>query len=309
MRPPCETVQREFLPSLRARVAYELKSMGLSQNEIAEKMDITQAAVSKYLSQPKTNLKLTVEASQAVPKLVELISSSTPSSDKIVLEICSACMRSRLGSAVCKLHKTNVPSLDAVNCQICNQLLGGQDRTLTKRAEVLADMFDAIRQIEASGSFGIVMPQVRANLVTAEQTATHIDEVAGIPGRITLVNGKAHALMSPQFGASQHTAKLLLYTKSQVPKIRSCLCISGKSEVVQQAKASGFQIISLKESTNDADKIIETVDQGKMIKKTMDSPAIHVPGGFGVEPILYLFGSSASDLTTRCLHLCERLDL
>lgn len=307
MRPPCETVQREFLPSLRASVAHELKNAGLSQNEIADKMDLTQAAVSKYLAQPDKDLNLSVEAIQAVSKIVVLIKSSNPSSDKIVFEVCSACMKSRLGSTICKLHKNNIPSLKVANCQICNQLLGGQDKALVTRAEVLRDMQDAILQIEACDQFELVMPQVRANLVSAEKTATRIDEVAGIPGRITLVHGKACALMNPQFGASKHTAKLLLFAKSQWQHIQSCLCVSGRTEIISMAKKSGFHVISIQESTNEAEKIIEAARKALPMKSNFRYPAIHVPGGFGVEPILYLFGSSASELSTRCIQLCNQI--
>lgn len=280
MRPPCETVQREFLPSLRAMVAHELKNAGLSQNEIAVKMDLTQAAVSKYLAQPDKDLKLSVEAIQAVPKIVELMKSSNPSSDGIVLEICSACMKSRLGSTICKIHKNNIPSLKAANCQICNQLLGGQNKALVTRVEVLTDMQDAILQIEACDQFELVMPQVRANLVSAEKTATRIDEVAGIPGRITLVHGKARALMNPQFGASKHTAKILLFAKSKWQYIQSCLCISGRTEIISMAKKSGFHVISIKESTNEAEKIIDAVRKELPEEKNLGHPAIYVPGGF-----------------------------
>ncbi|MHA1736485.1 MAG: transcriptional regulator, partial [Candidatus Thorarchaeota archaeon] len=52
MRPPCELVQREYLPALRSTLAAALHARGLSQNRIAAMMDITQAAVSKYLSNP-----------------------------------------------------------------------------------------------------------------------------------------------------------------------------------------------------------------------------------------------------------------
>ena len=307
MRPPCETVQREFLPSLRAKVAHELKIAGLSQNEIADKMELTQAAVSKYLSQPDETLELSAEASQAIPGLVKLITSSTPSSDKIVFEICSACMKSRLGSTICKLHKNNIPSLKTANCQICNQLLSGHNKALTTRVEVLSDIQNAILQIENCDNFDLVMPQVRANLVSADKTASRIDEVAGIPGRITLVNGRARALMSPQFGTSTHTARLLLYAKSRWTHIHSCLCISGRTDVVDEAKKSGFHVISIQESTDEAEKIITSLAQEQNVNKNLKYIAIHVPGGFGVEPILYLFGSSASELTRHCIQLCNRI--
>lgn len=307
MRPPCETAQRELLPSLRTKVAHELKQAGFSQSEIAVRMDLTQAAVSKYLAQSDDRLRLSSEVLQALPNLIQLLISPVLLHDKIVMEICSACMRSRLSSSLCKLHKIRVPSLEDASCQICAQLLGGQDIHLTGRAQVIADMQEAIRQIESSSSFRYVMPQVRANLVSAESNATNLNQVAGIPGRITLVNEKAKAL-SPQFGTSKHTAQLLLFVKKYWPKFRSCLCISGNPEVIAAATSSGFQVVTVRESTNDAEKIFDSVRHTISKKKSPRALAIHVPGGYGVEPILYLFGSSASELTSACMNLCDRLD-
>lgn len=306
MRPPCETVQREFLPSLRARIAHELKQAGLPQSEIATRMDLTQAAVSKYLAQPNDKLILSNEAKQAIPNLIQLLTSPILVHDKIVMEICSACMKSRLGSSVCKLHKQRVPSLKEVDCQICGQLLGGQNKDLTHRSQVITDMQEAIHQLESCSTFKYVMPQVRANLVSAESSAKSLDEVVGIPGRITLVDGKARAL-SPQFGASKHTAQLLLYAKDQWPNVRACLCISGNPEVVKAAITSGFKIAAVEHSTNDANEIINAV-KGKNKQGTRNkSHAIHVPGGIGVEPILYLFGNSATELSNACIRLSEKL--
>ena len=63
MRPPCEIVQRDFLKAVRTFVARSLRDEGFSQTEIASKMDLTQAAVSKYLNQPITKTKLAGEIS------------------------------------------------------------------------------------------------------------------------------------------------------------------------------------------------------------------------------------------------------
>jgi len=127
MKPPCEVVQRDFLRNVRASVARALKEEGFSQTEIATKMDLTQAAVSKYLSQPLTKTKLSDEINQLTHTLTDMMKTSETKTNLIVKEICSVCMRSRLGSTLCEIHQDKVPSLKAVNCQICSQLLGGSD--------------------------------------------------------------------------------------------------------------------------------------------------------------------------------------
>ena len=51
MRPPCEEIVQEFLPTFRSLIAKELiDRYNFSQVEVAEKLGTTQAAVSQYLS-------------------------------------------------------------------------------------------------------------------------------------------------------------------------------------------------------------------------------------------------------------------
>ncbi len=50
MRLPCERVVNDVLPAVRSLVAKELRSKGYSQTEIAELLNLTQPAVSQYLS-------------------------------------------------------------------------------------------------------------------------------------------------------------------------------------------------------------------------------------------------------------------
>ena len=306
MRPPCEIVQRDFLRTTRAFVAKSLKEEGLSQTEIASKMDLTQAAVSKYLSQPLTKTKLAGDIDQLSQKLTELIVIGESSADQIVREICSACMRSRLGSTLCEMHQDKVPSLKVVNCQVCSQLLGGRDDDLVDRASVIGDILEALRIIEQSVSFELIVPQVRANFVACNDQATTVKDVAGVPGRITIIDGRARALTSPQFGASHHTAELLLQAKKTWTRIRACLGVSGREEVVKFATKSGFQILSMREPEIAASKIVKALRAMKQAPGPRTSyPAIHVPGGFGVEPILYLFGPSAKELSERSIRLSD----
>jgi len=306
MRPPCEVVQRDFLRNVRVSVARALKEEGFSQTEIASKMDLTQAAVSKYLSQPLTKTRLAGEIGQLTHTLTDMMKTSETRADLIVKEICSVCMRSRLGSTLCEIHQDKVPSLKAVNCQVCSQLLGGSDDDLADRATVIRDILEALRIIEQSETFEAVVPQVRANFVACNSQAETVKDVAGVPGRITIIDGHARALISPQFGASQHTAELLLFAKKTWSSVRACLCVSGTQEVVKIAKKTGFQLISMKEPESTASKIIESLKTTNQIPGRRTSyPAIHIPGGFGVEPILYLFGPSAKELGERSLRISD----
>jgi len=47
---PCEEIVRKYLPAMRASIAKKLYRKGLKQERIAKELGLTQAAVSKYLS-------------------------------------------------------------------------------------------------------------------------------------------------------------------------------------------------------------------------------------------------------------------
>jgi predicted fused transcriptional regulator/phosphomethylpyrimidine kinase/predicted transcriptional regulator len=308
MRPSCEFVQKEYLQSLRIALSQELRDRGLSQGDISRKMSITQPAVNKYLGMALADGPIPTIASKLASKLTKRILDSSARDDILVKEICRTCMKLRIGSHICQLHRKNVPSLSDLNCQICSDLLGGQELDFTKKAEVVSDMQEALRLIESSSSFPNIIPQVRANLVSCDDTASLAEDVAGVPGRITLVGGQARALMGPQFGTSKHTATLLLWAKSMWPHIRACICISGTENVVNSAKKQKIRIFQTSSPASNVEEIIKLGKEsvGKQRSK-MKFLALHVPGGIGVEPILYIFGSNAVSLSKLCIKISERL--
>jgi len=149
MRPPCELVQRDYLPVVRASLAKKLNDAGFSQSDIAGKMSLTQAAVSKYLKQPIESGSLVEEIDQLTTKLSDMMISGSPGQDILVREICLACMISRIGAGICDLHRDRVPVLGQLNCRICSDLLKHSSATFSTRATVLRDM-DAAMEILSS---------------------------------------------------------------------------------------------------------------------------------------------------------------
>jgi predicted fused transcriptional regulator/phosphomethylpyrimidine kinase/predicted transcriptional regulator len=293
---------------VRTFVARSLREEGFSQTEIASKMDLTQAAVSKYINQPVKKTKLAGVISHLSERLTEMLKAGESSQDQVVREICASCMGSRIGSVLCEMHQKKVSSLKATNCQICSSLLGGRDDHIAGRAIVISDMLDALGIIEISETFEKIVPQVRANFVACNDNAVTVDDVAGVPGRITVIDGHARALISPQFGASRHTAEILLQAKKTWTRIRSCLCVSGREDVVHKARKIGFNVVSISKPETSAGRITKSLITMKQLPgKRTAYPAIHVPGGYGVEPILYLFGPSAKEVSERTLKLSDAL--
>lgn len=81
MRLQCEAVVNEALPAVRSLIAKELQDKGYSQTEIADMMNVTQPAVSQYLSAARGNdvqrIEDNTEAYQQVQELVTAITNGT----------------------------------------------------------------------------------------------------------------------------------------------------------------------------------------------------------------------------------------
>ena len=50
MKPPCEIVVWYVIPAIRSELAKELLNLGMKQKDVSELMDITQPAVSQYIT-------------------------------------------------------------------------------------------------------------------------------------------------------------------------------------------------------------------------------------------------------------------
>lgn len=94
----------------------------------------------------------------------------------------------------------------------------------------------AVKILEQSPEFAEIIPEVRSNIVMARKNAQTIQDVAGIPGRITTVNGLPKAVAQPDYGASSHMARLVLSMMKHDPKKRSALNIKYHPHLVEICK-------------------------------------------------------------------------
>jgi predicted transcriptional regulator len=117
MKFPCEIIVWKVLPAIRAQLAMELAKQGLSQKEIAKKLDITEAAVSQYINKKraqefKIDDSFVKEFAEAAKKLSE---GSNP--QKVMEQSCKLCRDMRRGGHICKMHHKHdtIPA----GCNIC----------------------------------------------------------------------------------------------------------------------------------------------------------------------------------------------
>lgn len=317
MRPPCEVVVKRLLPVLRALVARELMVVyGWTQSETADKLGVTQPAVSSYLS-----LLEDEDASHSdindltllAKRIAQGLASGHMSLSDTVMEVCSLCIKLKSGGFVCTLHKDRVKDLREESCEVCLDIFGSGTEEVEQRRKVLNELKRAAELFEEYENFPLVMPEVRVNIVMATQDAKSVSEVAGIPGRIVEVRGRAKAFMDPEFGASSHLAKMLLVAMSFDPFLRSAVNIKYNESIHRaleqlKLKVGWFDRESVVlEMRRDESALVASI--GQIADKSGGMPnAVIDLGGYGIEPVSYLFGESALELAKLVIEIAELLE-
>ena len=72
---PCEDIVWDILPGIRKKLAEELLNLGLKQKEVAEKIGVSSAAISQYLSNKRGKIytfdnKITLEINKSAKKIL-----------------------------------------------------------------------------------------------------------------------------------------------------------------------------------------------------------------------------------------------
>jgi predicted transcriptional regulator len=88
---PCEEIVWQIIPAIRSELAKELiNEFGLSQKETAEKLGLTEAAVSRYKSGKRADSELIINGTQTeINKSVKKIIKGDKKT--VVSEICRIC--------------------------------------------------------------------------------------------------------------------------------------------------------------------------------------------------------------------------
>lgn len=122
MKPVCEMIVQEILPSVRAMVAVKLiKTYSFSQEQAAKKMGTSQPAISQYKREIRGHKSRVFKNN---PKLMEMVDSMAGrvatgelSSLDITLEFCRICRHIRSHGLLCEMHREQHPAMEG--CSIC----------------------------------------------------------------------------------------------------------------------------------------------------------------------------------------------
>ncbi len=172
--------------------------------------------------------------------------------------------------------------------------------------EVLEVMRKAVEEVETSEIIPKAIPECQSNLVMATEFADDLDDVAGIPGRIVNVLGRAKASADPWFNASKHVAKAVLTAMKYDYRIRAAMNIRYDTRIIEAARKLGW-IISFYDRREEPEEIRKL--EGKTIPWGTETAIRRIggkvpdlmyhEGDWGKEPMIIVFGRDAVEVVEK----------
>lgn len=118
MKPPCEIVVWYVIPAIRSELAKELLKLGMKQKDVSELMDITQPAVSQYITDKRgSGIKLQEPVREMVKQFALELSTGESTKADLIPRTCAIC---RNVNAADVLDQLDVDKSDlSEDCQSC----------------------------------------------------------------------------------------------------------------------------------------------------------------------------------------------
>lgn len=118
VRPPCEIIVWYVIPTIRSELAKELLNLGMKQKQISEILDITQPAVSQYISDKRGHgIKFENDVQDMIKDFANDLVEGKATQMDIIPKMCEICKKIKAEEVVCQIHKDkdNIP----INCNAC----------------------------------------------------------------------------------------------------------------------------------------------------------------------------------------------
>lgn len=300
MRFPQEVVVEDFLPTYRTLMARRLAEQGLSQDEIAAQIGVSQAQVSKYLGGGMDLVEPIVEdprVQETVERVCEGLAGGSMDTVSALAESLSLVRRLENRGPICRLHEEQMPALEGTGCDAC---LDPDSRGMDEH-RVIVGLRVAVRRLTTIEGVADWIPHVGSNLAQAIEGAEGIWDVAALPGRINAVGGSAQVRTEPAFGASRHVATIVLAVGDEHPGLRAALNVAYREEIGDAVEALGWTALSFDPSYEGRRERVRE----RLAEVGAEPTVLYHEGAFGIEPVAYLLGEDAMVVVQRAQRLIE----
>jgi predicted fused transcriptional regulator/phosphomethylpyrimidine kinase/predicted transcriptional regulator len=289
LRLPSEIVVERFLPTARAMLASELDECEFTQQEIADRLGVTQAAVSKSLSENgivEERFREDERMQMTMARIAEGFAADTMNRYEALAELLELIREFEDRGPICAVHEEEMPALEGLGCDLC---VRGTDTGVLAERDVLTAVRTAVRRVTNTSNIAAHVPKVGTNIVTALPEAADETEVAAVPGRVHAVGGRVLVPARPEFGASQHVAQTVIAAMAIEPSVRGALNLATSDALLAAVADYGIDPLRFEAGyENRAERLRERFQERGMVPQV-----IYHEGAFGIEPVTYLLGEDA----------------
>ncbi|MCD6484625.1 MAG: hypothetical protein J7L47_05875 [Candidatus Odinarchaeota archaeon] len=307
MRTPCEVVVQELLPQIRARIAARLiEKHKWKQVDVAKVLMVSQASVAKYKKILKRETSISEsKLDEVADYITERILNNTMTPISFIDKVCWECFNMRVGGEICRIHKTKLPILRELNCDICSQHFIKRPEIVSRKISALDNVNMALKILHENPNFVKLIPEVRSNIVMATENAQKIEDVVAIPGRITELKGRPYPVGYPEFGASKHVASLILTIMRIFKNIRAGVCIKYDGKIDEIFRKLNLDVLYIDRSKiKDLDILLHLE---RILKDREHPPDVVVDlGDVGLEAVSYIIDVDATTAVKKTLKIAEK---
>ncbi len=294
---PLEFVANEVLPLIKGVVAHMLYEKGYSQSKIGHIFGVSQPAVNAYMKTPREDyfrrargLGLSKEeVERAANTFILLLESLGPSE---ALRYLDGWLLSLLSSLkLCDAHRALAKVLPS-DCDICLTLVSDKP---------LANLMTSIRLL-SHGKAHRLVPNVRMNIVEARDGAVNTSDVAGFPGRITVIGDRLVHYSAPVYGASRFMGRMVIEAYRKCG-FKAAANIAYNEAVEQALSRLGLEYTRVGPSNNEEETLLNILNA---LSEKCWEIVVDI-GGKGIEPNTYVFGLDSIDVAKKIVAIAEHL--
>jgi len=296
---PSEIVVERFLPTARAMLATALDERGFTQQQVADRLGVTQAAVSQYVRGDVTVEERFVEDERmqvTVDRIADGFAEGSMDGYEALAELLALVESFEDRGPICAVHEDEMPALEGMGCDLC--VRGSDDAVIAER-EALSAVRRGARRLANTQGMATHVPNVGTNLGTAVPGATDVTDVAAVPGRLQAVGSRVILPADPEFGASQRVATTILAAMAVDPDVRGALNLATSEGLLGAARERGIDPLAFEAGYEDrGERLRERFHERGTVPRV-----IYHEGAFGIEPITYVLGETAAEAAALAVEL------
>jgi predicted fused transcriptional regulator/phosphomethylpyrimidine kinase len=182
---------------------------------------------------------------------------------------------------------------------------------MDERAEVLKRLKEAVDIFTNNERSYLLIPEIRTNFGYALRGAKTTEDVAAIPGRLTVAFNRVIYCLPPAFGASDHIARVIITAMKHEEEKRSAINLKYYEEIARNLPQDDTYIFDRKQEPEESRKM-EHHTMNFMVemayKKFGKIPQYIVDlGDLGKEPTIYVIDKDPVIVAEKSLKLLNFL--